>query len=328
MAEIPSLSVLRLLFADICNGWSVTSYNNSSVYIRHLSHREHLALDVLQDRFRDEAEAKGLPTREKKLLYLKKMNLWSDEKDRELAQQEEYLHRLNKNVEQAMYPAQADDFRKLMNEADSELQKMRMQKDELLGLTAEKYSINRINDYYIIKNLYSDISLKHALFSEESFDELEESEVEKIVDSYNKVSDIFCERNIRQLCIQSFFQSYYFLATDLYQFFGKPICDLTYYQVSLGSNAKYFKHIFENNDISLLPEEARNDADKLEDYVKATKKGKEVLDRAKGSDGSISSIVGATSKDYSAIGAKTSIFDAPKRGIAAIEMMSGKLNTG
>lgn len=70
--------VLRQAFLDVCNGYSVADYKGKKIYIKHLSHKEHLMLDDLQDSFKKDAIDSGIPSEKEKINYLVSEGLWSE----------------------------------------------------------------------------------------------------------------------------------------------------------------------------------------------------------------------------------------------------------
>ncbi len=67
------------------------------------------------------------------------------------------------------------------------------------------------------------------------------------------------------LAVQDFFTSYYGLAQDdIMACFGRPIFEMTYYQVRLSNIARYMKAISEGCDLSRVDPSIRNDPDAIE----------------------------------------------------------------
>lgn len=50
-------------------------YNDKPLYIKHLSHKEHLDLDDLQEKYFEFGKSKGLQDEKEKLIYLKNEGL-------------------------------------------------------------------------------------------------------------------------------------------------------------------------------------------------------------------------------------------------------------
>jgi hypothetical protein len=306
-ASLPSASVLRRAFADICNGYSSVVYKGKTVYLKHLGHRERLDVDDKRDFYESKAIKDGLPTEAQRIQKLKDRGLWLSEKDEQIKDKIAYIKRLENSAKAALLQSQRETQNARIKEEKEKLTKLEFQRDELIGLTAESYAQQQVNDYYIVKNVYRDEELKQSLFNDAEFEDLGQDDVSELISLYNRSAQYYDDYHIKQLVIQDFFQTYYFLANDnLFRFFGKPICELTFNQVRLGNYARYFKGMFENNEINKLPEDVQKDAEKLEAYISAAKKGKEALDSA--GEGSMVSIPGATAKDIEAMGAVVAKF--------------------
>ena len=86
------------------------------------------------------------------------------------------------------------------------------------------------------------------------------------------------------------------------EFFGKCVCELTYNQVKLLIYTRFFKNVFQQND--KMPQDIKNDPDKIIDYVNANENAKKVMENKNGKENQASSIVGATSEDLEYVGLK------------------------
>jgi hypothetical protein len=294
--------ILRRTFLDISNGYSTVNYHGNILYVRHLSHKEHLNLDELEAECFAEAKSKGLFNEKQQLDYLIKNDLWSNKKNNEIEQQKSYITSLKKNIKNVSLPSVLDSLSNQIKEAEKKLAELEYSKRELLGLTCESFAAKRVHEEYIIKSLFKDKKLTEPFISEEEFQDMSNEEMDGITILYGAALDICSDENIKKLSIQEFFQSYYFLCDDdLYAFWGKPIVDFTYLQVKLANNAKFFKQLFENNDLANIPDNVRGDPEKLISYIDTIKNGKEMLEKT---SGDVSGIVGATKKDLELLGAQ------------------------
>lgn len=313
-------TLLRRAFADICNGYSKTYWQNKPVYIKHLTHRDHLDIDDKQLAHENEAKKAGLPTETEKIESLKKNGLWTDAKDKAIRDQQIFISRFEEARKKAVLPSVVKQYDGQINTEKDKLNKLLSEKEDLIGLTAEKHAQKLTNDYYIIKNLYVDSAMSSPLFNFETFDDISDSEISFLISLYNEAIEPCSERNIKLLSIQDFFQSYFFLcAEDLHSFYGRPIVNLTFYQIKLGNFARHFKNIFENHDISKLPEDARKDPDRIEQYINAAKEGNNLLDKTKGEN---ASLVGATSEDLKSLGLDRQTIKFPNRAMNKDEMIN------
>lgn len=287
--------ILRRAFLDICNGYSLMIYNNETLYIKHLSHKEHLDLDDLQEKYFQLSKSKGLPDEAEQLLYLKKEGLWTEKDQLSLVRQESMLARMVDGKRLIALPSMLERHNKDIAVEEEKLNKLKQKQRDLIGLTCEIYASKVVNEHYIIKSLYRDQKLTIPYFLNNEFDDIEDDELNKIVNKYNESVDPCSEKNIKKLSIQDFFQSYYFICNDdFFAFFGRPIFEFTYFQVKLANFARFYKNIMEGVNIRSLPKKCLEDPDYLEEYLNTTKKGKEMIDNT---NGQAVSIIGATKED-------------------------------
>jgi hypothetical protein len=295
--------ILRRAFVDILDGYSSMNFYGKIFYIKHLSHRDHLDLDELQDSFEREAINNGSYTEQTRLEYLIKEGLWSDKKEHEIEVQKRYLDGLISGRKNIALPSILQRVNQDIKEAEKKISDLISEKNELIGLTSEGYAKKKVNDHYIIRSIYKDKDLKEPYFSTFSFDDIEDEELNDVVKAYNLSIDICSDNNIKKLSIQDFYQSHYYLCEDDFvSFFGRPICNFTFFQIKLANYSRYFKSILQSVDINTLPEKIRGEPDDIVDYINVTKKGKELIDSvSSNSGGGMTSIVGATKEDLKAI---------------------------
>lgn len=316
---------LRRAFIDAVNGWSKIKIKDQSVYLRHLNHRDHLDLEDIQEEFFQEALSLGLPDLKTREQALRDMKLWDDKKDRIILDQKAYVEGMIKGRKNIHLPSILNKLNEQIKDEEIKLRDLEWEKSELIGLTAEGYAQRRSNDFYLVHSLYSDQEMKTPLFKFEEFDELPDADVNEIIRAYNNGSDICSDKILKTLCIQDFYQSYYYLCEDDFMaFFGRPIVDLTFVQVKLANYSRYFKSILEGTDVSTLPEKARNDPDELIAYLDVRKKGQEMLEKA----GSASaSLVGATAEDIKAISGGEKVSNLPQKPMSMMELIKARKNT-
>ena len=308
---MPSSDNLRYAFASICDGYSCGTIYNEPCYIKHLGYREHLNLETIQEQYKKQAIDAGLPTNDQQLKKIMERGLWGPQQEHEIATQKDSIERFKDAKQKAMLPSMLKQYDDEIRKQQDKLTALYLKKAELMGLTVETHAEKLINDYYILKNIYIDSEFSQPLFDEEEFDELNDSEISDIISDYNDIISVCSEDNIKKLSVQDFFQEYFFICgDDLSSFFGKSIVTFTYFQIRLGNYAKYFKNIFENNDLSKLPKDRRHDPEAIESFISTTKNAQSVLDKQKG--GTVG-LVGATKEDIRALGLEGSVKSLPNK---------------
>lgn len=264
------LTLLRRAFVDICKGYSKTTFKGKPLYIRHLSHFEHLHYDDLQVRFEEEAISKGAKTEAARLADLYSKGLWSDVRERDIIRQKDGISRFEDTIKVTAQPSVARGLTKQLAEEKEKLNKILNEKANLLGMTAEVYAQRMLNDHYVVTNLFADEQLTQPVFTVEGFDTMEDSLVEEILSVYHSAIEPCGDQHLRTLAVQDFFCSYYNLCGDrLDGFYGRPVSQMTYYQVRLGGIARYYKAIMEGMDFSKLDPAVRGDPDKIEQMYTA-----------------------------------------------------------
>ena len=310
----------RKIFAEICGGFSKTVYKDKFLYIKHLSHIDYVWFEDIQQKYSQEAKDKGLPTEQEKLEFLIKNNLWAKNKEKDIETAKDFILRLEITKKKQVLPSQVKEYENMIRQEEDKLNTILREKFSLLGMTVETYSQRMVNDYYIIKNIYKDQNCIEPFFDRDDFEELEDEEVEQIIAIYNSITNNFSDENVKKLALQDFFQSYYFLCQDnIKDFFGKPICNLSFYQIKLGNYAKYYKSILENIDSNTIPKETRYDPEKLESFISAKKETEKLLNNS--ADGQPTSLVGATKQDLESLGLKDQVMQFPNKPMDKDELM-------
>lgn len=264
------MDLLRKGFCDIARGYSSGYILSKEAYIRHMSHFEQIEQDDKREEFFNYAKHKGLRTNDEKLKELIKNGFWSEAKEKELNDSKEVLLGLYEGKRNNIkMPSAVKDYMRLIEAEEKRYNEKAHERTVALGLTCEVFAERQLNDFYIISNIFKDKDLKTPLFKAEDIDSMDdESDIEKIVKDFNSILACCSEENIKKISIQPFFQNYFFIVGDnLIDFFGKPICNLTFFQVSLIRQAQRVKAIHQNFDTSKWPKEVLENADLFVDYA-------------------------------------------------------------
>lgn len=266
MALTPAqITTLRRAFRDVCRGYSTASHQGTALYLRHLSHQQQLDYEDIQERYHREALSQGALTETVRLEQLVKQGLWAHSREDEIAQQKDLISRLESGLKQMSQISMVRTTTAQIEAEKTKLYQMLGKRGAALGITAEAYARQRLNDHYILTNLYRDPLFTVPAVGGEAFDDMSDSEVQGLVDVYNATSEPCSDANLRLLSVQDFFISYFNLCGDtLSDFFGRPVAEMTYYMIRLGSAAKYFKGLLENMDTRGLRPDERGDPEAIE----------------------------------------------------------------
>lgn len=318
------ISSYKRTFRDIALGFSVSYVGEEKVFIKHLGHLDQVDLDDRRIEFLEKATKRGIPTEKEVLEILFEEGDWTTEDEKEISDQKIFIDRLVYNKNALYLKSQIDNQDRLIDEARKKLTTKLRQKDSLLGNTAENYADKRCFDLYIINSLFLDKEFSKKYFTAKSYDELPSSDLEKISQVYNKIFKGFEDTQVQKLILEDFYGSYLNMCETSIDFFGKPACQLSHYQIKLFAYTKMFKNIFNSGEE--IPHSIRKDPQKIIDWArnpKGREKAREVLDKA--GDGG-AGLFGATKEDLESLGVEmrgagtVSLQDAVKKKGGSLNM--------
>ena len=304
---------LKFVYATILQGHSSFLYRKKLVYAKHLNQLENALIDTKRNEYIEYFRSNGAPTSQERLDSIIQDGLWSKEKDHEIDEIKDFIVSLEHSKAQAIIKKEKELLNKEINKHKERLFKLVIEKSNLIGKTANTRAEKKLNEYYILVSLYSDISLTTQLFQEEEFDLLEEIELHTISKLYNEAVSIFNNENLKQIALMPYFFNLYMLAGDnIINLFGKPLISLTAYQIELIQNARNYRNILQNSKIPPPPEYLQNPSKLLEWFERSETANKiaqdmqveepsdkKVLEAAK-------SIVGASKEEIKELGFDTS----------------------
>lgn len=322
-------ATLRGAFIDVCRGYSKTEWNKSPLFIRHFSHFEQLDTELEREKYFEIAKKKGIQTNDEKIKWLIDNELWSKEKDKKVRDLSFFIENLKKSKAKALTKAMATEFDKQIKSAQIDLDSLIIEKNNLIGLTAESYAEQKLRMSYIYYSFFKDETLKDRLFSEKQFKRLDDEEIDELFYIYIDYINKFTHDNIKKISISSFFTSYFYLTEDITKFFGKPLYELTYNQVNLISYGSYYRRILAQVGES-MPDGIKQDPEKIEEFFNRKVNLKEKPENVNKKGSGFTAYIGATREDDGALmgGAKDDVFANGEIDTVNGAIKSGKLKIG
>ena len=295
-------SKYKKAFRDIKNGFSEIKVLENLFYLKHLSLEDQVDIDQIYDHYFDEAKSRGVPTNDETLKRLIEEKQWSTKQESLIKQEEDFIDNLNKQKKSLYLKSEIQRVKADIELGQKRLYDLKNTKASFFNRTAESYAEERVNDFYILKCLYKDKKLSQQAFEEDQFDNIDSETLTSIIKQYSEVYKNINDNTIQYLVLQDFFNLYMPFAENPTEFFGKSVCELTYNQVKLLIYARFFKNVFQQND--KMPQDIKNDPDKIIDYVNANENAKKVIENKNNKENQATSIVGATSEDLEYVGLK------------------------
>ena len=294
---------LKVIFSEILRGYTLVNLAPfGNLQIKHFNNFDSAELDIKNRFFYDKAVSQGLPTRKERVDHLLNENIWTEQKNKEILNLKSLVAGLKNSRSKVFLQAHIDQINNDLKKSQSELSALSLNKEELIGFCAETYASRRINEHYMQKALLKENGEK--LFNDEEFEDLEEGKLIDLIGLYNKSTKKFDSRSLKRLSISGFFTNLFYLCeNNAYSFFGKPLVQLTFYQIELFGYGRYYKSLIENAE-NKPPDEIAGDPEKMVEWFESSKSAKETLDKSKvaGQDGAAQSLVGATKQDLKRLG--------------------------
>lgn len=284
---------LRALYGQIIVGCTPTKVDNAPAYIKHFSPLEQGELDGGYSAFLENAVSRGLDREKTKLETLFADKLWTEKDETFIEHQQLYIRGLIDTKKNIALPSQVEEQNVLIREAQKVLGDKMQDRNMALGLTAEAFARKKLNELYILKSLFQDRECRTPLFSDEDFDYLDSNQLNDIAAIFNDSMAHCNDNSIKKIALAPFFQNSFTLCDDnIYNFFGKPIITLTFYQSELAGYGRFFKHILSSE--SKPPAEILADPEKIIDWFNTNKNTEKMM---KANNSSNVAVFGATQED-------------------------------
>jgi len=120
------ISFYKGLYKEIAVGFSEDEYLGKPIFIKHFTELENGDLDKYRRKFSQEATDKGLESKEEKLTFLIRNQLWSNEKEKEIQNLERQISDTEMLLKNLI-------IKKQINDAKSKIKNYTKQLSELRG---------------------------------------------------------------------------------------------------------------------------------------------------------------------------------------------------
>jgi len=293
--------LLRFIYSDIIRGYSYC--RKFDCYIKHLDDEKFAVIGEKEEDAKLFSEQHGLPNEKRKIEELISHGVWSPQEESEIVALEKEIKNSHAHMAALKSVTVRETETKRIEENTKKVEKLRYRRSDLLGLTVEKFMTRKRSDITVYHSFYKDKDCEIPLWTEEEYDELDQSELGNFILEFNITYDRFDRKNIQRLAAQPYFLNKFFIAGgDPVVFMGKTAIELTQFQADLLSQGRTFKSILEHNEKGESPPEAfYEDPDKLATWYLSQIKDKNskdsVLDKQLSSSQSESSLTATTHVD-------------------------------
>ena len=280
------------IVSEILQGLTVVRGSFGSLYLKHLSQFEQREVLSQSKIFEKEGVSKGLPTEKEGLREIIDQEMWSLENENLIKTLKKEIDDLKQTSTQTFLPSQQKKILDQSKEKGDELSILENEKTQLIGLTSEKYARNKVQKTIINKILFYDREFKKGVYEDLYLNEnMKEVELFKLQrDFFEKFQD----SKISEAVLSDYFSMYLPFCEDVMGVFGKPLADLTSYQLKLISFGRYFLNIFKNSQKD-IPDNVARDPELLISFYQNQRNEKNKT-KAQSSEGG-SAYFGASKED-------------------------------
>lgn len=287
---------LKRIYGEILIGYSSCIIDGKETYIRHFGPRQQAYIDSQYAHYLQHYVDEGIETEEDRLKEVLKSGIWTQDKEDSIVSLKGEILKLRNTESKLMFEIDKKPIQDRIQSKTKELQDLWIERTSMIGRTANAFADRKINELYVYSSLFEDPDFIKPLYSWGEWSELEEEDVIKVSDIYNKIIYQFEEDCVKHVSLLNIFQSYFALAgEDGFTFFNKPIIDLTFFQSQLVSYGRYFRSIL--NSDKKPPADVIGDPDKLIKWFDSSRKIEAATNKA---DGGTVGFVGATNEEIAA----------------------------
>jgi hypothetical protein len=289
------------LVGEAFDGYTKASFEEKPVYIKHISIRDQRYLHNYYEKYREIALSKGLPSEEYQLEYVRNEGIWEDSDELAIENLKFEIKNLKQTARAVFLQSQKEDFLNQVEEKSKELISLQEKRKEIVGQTAESYAEIRSGDEILRFLLFKNKELTDHLYSEEEFGELESWQILKLSEIHTDVQKRLTDSTIQKAVLRPFFSMYLSLCEDVNGFYGKPITELTIYQLRVVLFGRMFHNIFQYTED--IPDHVKDDPEKLIAYSESQRNDGKNSGGIR-DDADASAVFGATEEDMKNLKAK------------------------
>lgn len=237
--------LIRKIYRDLLNGYTAVTIKNNIFYFKHLTDLDQTDCNNIFIKEFNKAKSSGLLEENEKIKILKDSGHWSEEKELKIKDIKDSVTSLNITKSKLIIKSQIEFIDKKLEKLKKDLEAISNERSSLLGLTAEDFAKKKSNEYILFITIYNDYLLQNRYFKNvDEFEEVDSDELLNFFIGYKDILDQLSYQNIKKIAVMPFFLNSFFLAKDSpYNFFGKPIIELTKYQLELFMLGKQYQNI-------------------------------------------------------------------------------------
>ena len=251
------------IIVEIFDGFSVLDSSLGPIYIKHFHQLDTRKILGKRKLYIAQAEERGLLTESSILKMLFQDGMWDDKSEKEIQEKKKFIENLKNSISKIVLPSKRKEHKKLIDLEISKLNALSLEREKLIGLTAEKYAEKKVNKEFFESLLFLDEAFKTSPFEDLDYQDIETAK--ELTDLEGKFFNRMSDENISKAVLSPFFSPYMPYSEDVLNMFGEPLKNLTAFQLKMISYARSFLNIFKNSQKE-IPDHIAKDPDLLIDF--------------------------------------------------------------
>lgn len=288
------------IIGEVFDGYTEFIYKDNPVYLKHFNIRDQRYIHKYYEKYKSIAISKGLETESSRLEKIKKDDIWSDDDDLKIHSLDLEIKNLTQTQKQLFLPSQKEAMQKDIDDKYLEYLSLKTKRKEVIGKTAEDYASSRSNEEMLRYFFFKDPLFKKHLFTEDEFSEIEDYELVVLLNIQSEVSKRLSDLNLQTAVLRPFFSMYMSHCDNINNFYGRPIIELSVYQLKTAIFGRMFYNIFQYTEN--IPDNIKEDPEKLLSFSDM-QRNKTKDSRSLKDDAAASAVFGATKEDMKVIAA-------------------------
>jgi hypothetical protein len=194
--------------------------------------------------------------------------MWDDKSEKKIQEKKKFIENLKNSISKIVLPSKRKEHKKLIDLEISKLNALSLEREKLIGLTAEKYAEKKVNKEFFESLLFLDDAFKTSPFEDLDYQDIKTAK--ELTDLEGKFFNRMNDENISKAVLSPFFSPYMPYSEDVLNMFGEPLKNLTAFQLKMISYARSFLNIFKNSQKE-IPDHIAKDPDLLIDFYNSQK---------------------------------------------------------
>jgi hypothetical protein len=256
------------IIVEIFDGFSVLDSSLGPIYIKHFHQLDTRKILGKRKLYIAQAEERGLLTENSILKMLFQDGMWDDKSEKKIQEKKKFIENLKNSISKIVLPSKRKEHKKLIDLEISKLNALSLEREKLIGLTAEKYAEKKVNKEFFESLLFLDDAFKTSPFEDLDYQDIKTAK--ELTDLEGKFFNRMNDENISKAVLSPFFSPYMPYSEDVLNMFGEPLKNLTAFQLKMISYARSFLNIFKNSQKE-IPDHIAKDPDLLIDFYNSQK---------------------------------------------------------